>query len=142
MRYKVLTRAAIMLAVLTVSLGLTAQTYSQAPQSPTSANQQAQLDRLKQLEGQLQGDRDAVHEAIGRYGFESDQAAAARTQLVRDRTEYRQLRRGLVAAGVVVPRAGKWTGFRGRRAHQGRLGPKRGWMGRGAGMRPCPCRGL
>jgi uncharacterized protein YlxW (UPF0749 family) len=76
--------------------------------APTvTPEQQKQLDQLKQLEPQLQKDREALHQAIAQYGWDSEQTDAAQDQLVRDRMEYRKLRRSLRSAGVpVVPPAG------------------------------------
>ena len=110
---------------------------SDATQTPAQATtaQQKQLDRLKQLEDQLQKDRAAVHEAIDKHGWDSDQTDAAQEQLFRDRAEYRQLRRALRAAGVAVP-APKGMGH-GRMGRAGRRGAHEGKMGRG--MCQCPC---
>ena len=106
-----------------------------APQM--TAQQQKQLDHLRQMGNQLQKDRAAVHEAIGKFGFDSNQVDAAREQLVRDRTEYRQLRRSLVAAGVAVP-AASGMGFGRSVARQGRMSSRcRGMAmrGRSRGLR-------
>ncbi len=114
---------------------------SSSPQGSTSvtAEQQKQLDQLKELESQLQKDRAAVHEAISKYGWDSDQTDAAQEQLVRDRTEYRQLRHSLRQAGVAVP-APQGFGGAGAGARSGRM--MRGGRGMGRGMCQCPCAGL
>jgi hypothetical protein len=65
--------------------------------------QQKQLDRLEQLEDQLQDDRAALEDAIARFGWDSDQVDEAENQLSQDRMEYRKLRRSLRQAGVAVP---------------------------------------
>jgi len=91
-----------------------------------TAEQQQQLDRLAQLDEQLQKSRSALHAAINDYGWDSEQADEAREKLVNDRAEYRKLRRSLVASGVSVPPP---TGL-------GAGGPGRGpgpGMGRGQG---------
>ncbi len=112
-----------------------AQSSSPQAGTPASPEQQKQLDQLKALETQLQKDRAAVHEAVGKYGWDSDQTDAAQEQLVRDRTEYRQLRRSLRQAGVAVPAP---QGF-GPGSGSGMVG---GGPGRGRGMCQCPCAGL
>ena len=116
---------------------------SAAPQTapkPT-AEQQKQLDRLKQLDEQLRKDRDALHQAISQYGWESDQVDAAQESLFRDREEYRKVRRSLRTAGVPVPPT---SGFGPGMGAPGAGGPP----GRGFGGGPhhdcpympdCPC---
>lgn len=118
---------------------------SSSDQPAVTAEQQKQLDALRQLEGQLDKDRAAVHEAIGKYGFDSDQVDAARQQLIRDRAQYRELRRSLVAAGVAAPQAGagRWGGQAGA-GRQGSGMGRGGMRGRGmmrGGQCGCPCRG-
>jgi len=122
------------------STAASAQDQPAAPQSgpQLSAEQQKQLDQLKQLEQQLQKDREAVHNAITQFGWDSDQVDQAQEQLMRDRLQYRKLRRSLRAQGVPVPPpqgiGPGWPGGRGWQA-QGR------GYGRGAGMyrRPYCC---
>ena len=109
-----------------------------------SAEQQKQLEHLKQLEEQLRKDREAVHSAIAQNGWDSDQTDAARNQLFRDRQEYRQARRSLRAAGVDVPPPaglGRGTGRAARRwaregGHWRGACPRHAWR-----MRHCPCAG-
>jgi uncharacterized protein YlxW (UPF0749 family) len=121
------------------------QLAAQPPDSQTSAvvtaEQQKQLDQLKQLETQLQKDRTTVHDSIAKYGWDSNQADAAREQLFRDRMDYRQLRRSLRQAGVAVPVPQRvWSGpGSGHRMMRG--GPGKGRMGGGMwrGRYQCPC---
>ena len=82
-----------------------AQGQSADPQDAPklTAEQQKQLEQLKQLEQKLQQDREAVHAAIADFGWDSDEADDTEAQLVRDREEYRKLRRALHSAGVAVP---------------------------------------
>ena len=96
--------------LLTSAAGLGAQNPEPNPQSGAkiTAEQQKQLDRLAQLEDQLQKSRDALHAAINEYGWDSDQADDAREKLVNDRAEYRKLRRALVASGVSAPPPSGW----------------------------------
>jgi hypothetical protein len=97
--------------------GAAAQSKATPANSQLTGEQQKQIDKLKQLDEQLQKDRDVIRDAVNRYGWDSDQADAAQEQLVRDRTEYRQLRRSLEAAGVTFPLpsgAGAAMGNRGR----------------------------
>lgn len=132
-------------AILVVAWAVAgAQSPLPDPQSASqvTAGQQKQLDELTKLDQQLQKDRDAVHAAIAQYGWDSDQTDAAQDQLVRDRDEYRKLRRSLRAAGVAGPAA---TGM-GMRGGAGGYGPGRGAGGmrpgrgaRGGGMCGCPC---
>ena len=146
-RIKLLKLAATLGAVLFVAGWAAGQTPSQSadpqPAQKPSAEQQKQLDHLKQLEDQLRKDREAVHAAITQHGWDSDQTDAARDQLFRDRQEYRKTRRSLRAAGLdVPPPAGlAWRvrpggervyGLRGRaRWHQvGRGRSWAGWCGR------------
>ena len=114
--------------------GLRAQSSAANPPSNTkiTAEQQKQLDQLAQLEERLQKSRDALHAAINEYGWNSDQADDARETLVKNRSEYRKLRRSLVASGVSVPPpAGFGVGGPGNRSGRG--------MGRGQGRyQGCP----
>ncbi len=110
---------------------------AQASTDSLTAEQQKQLEQLKQLDTQLQKDRAAVHDAISKYGWDSDQTDAAQEQLFRDRSEYRQLRRTLRQAGVPVTApqgVGPGSGF-------GPGSGRRGMRG-GRGMCPCPCGGM
>ncbi len=117
-----------------------AQSSSPQTSAAVTAEQQKQLDQLKELESQLQKDRAAVHDAITKYGWDSDQTDAAQEQLVRDRTEYRQLRRSLRQAGVAVPAPqGFGAGGPGSGSGRGMMG---GGRGRGRGMCQCPCAGM
>lgn len=117
-----------------------AQTASaQQPAPKLSAEQQKELDQLKQLEEQMKQDREAMREAANQYGWDSDQAQAAQEKLFRDRQEYRKLRQPLREAGVPVPPPA------GMGARAG--GPEAGHMGRHRGMGRhhageyygCPC---
>lgn len=141
--------AATLGAVLLVTGWAAGQTAAQRadpqPTKKASAEQQKQLDRLKQLEAQLTKDREAVHAAITQHGWDSDQTDAARGQLFRDRQEYRQTRRSLRTAGVAVPPSagmawqagpgrGRGYGLRGR-APWRHVGRGRCWSGW------CGCRG-
>ncbi len=128
--------AILLLASWCVSKAL-AQAQSPQASATVSTEQQKQLDQLKVMESQLQKDRAAVHDAISKYGWDSDQTDAAQEQLVRDRTEYRQLRRSLRQAGVAVP-APQGFGAAGQGSGRGMMG---GGRGRGRGMCPCPCAG-
>ncbi len=129
--FLVVTGIALML-FLGASISVSSAQSSGGQGTPAvTAEQQKQLDQLKQLEDQLQKDRDAVHNAINQYGWDSDQTDTARNQLIRDRTEYRKLRRSLVSAGVSVPApsgfgAGRWDSgpgpMRGPMQHRGRGG--------------------
>jgi hypothetical protein len=87
------------------AIGLYAQDARPSPQDSAklTAEQKGQVERLAQLEDQLQKSREALHAAINEYGWESDQADDAREKLVNDRAEYRKLRRSLVASGMAVP---------------------------------------
>ena len=83
----------------------TVQPQGSPANSQLTSQQQKQLDRLKQkqLDEQLQKDRDAVRDAVDRYGWDSERTDAAQEQLIRDRAEYRQRCRSLEAAGVTLP---------------------------------------
>lgn len=143
--------SAIVLAVglsLFGRLGTNVVAQSTSTQTPAQVTpeQQKQLDQLKQMETQLQTDRDALHDAIAKYGWDSNQVDAAQNQLSKDRTDYRNLRRSLRQAGVnVPPPAGLGQGG-------GMGGPGRGMRaGRGGccghghqgcpGCADCPCCG-
>ena len=91
--------------ILGTVLGLPILAQDATPQTDAklTAEQKVQLERLSQLEQQLQKSREALHAAINQYGWDSDQADDAREKLVSDRAEYRKLRRSLVASGVPVP---------------------------------------
>jgi hypothetical protein len=99
-----------------------AQSVGTQGTAQVTPEQQKQLDQLKQLDAQLQADRTALHDAIAKYGWDSDQVDAAQDRLTKDRTEYRNLRRSLQRSGVAVPAP---TGF----------GPGGGMGGPGRGMR-------
>jgi hypothetical protein len=148
MRSKIWMSTAIIFGVLVFTGWALPQAGGQAAgptdQTAVTAAQRSQPDQLRQLEEQLQKDRAAVHEAIGKYGFNSDQVDAAREQLIRDRIQYRQMHRSMVAAGVAVPpasgmRAGRFMACPGRMGMRDR-GMMRGGMMRGAMMRGgCRC---
>ena len=92
----------------TILLGIAALwagAQSAPPQavSQPAASPQKQLDRLRQLDEQLQNDRDALQQAVDRHGSDSDEADRAEEVLARDRAEYRKLRRSLDSAGVDLP---------------------------------------
>jgi predicted negative regulator of RcsB-dependent stress response len=144
MRNKIWMSAAIILGLLFFAGWAVPQAGSQAAsatdQPAVTVEQQKQLDQLRQLEDQLANDRAAVHEAIGKYGFDSDQVDAAREQLIRDRAQYREMRRSLVAAGVTVPQA-RGMGYGRSMAGQGRMGMRGRGMRGGRGQCQCPCRG-
>ena len=118
-----------------VMAGQTQSTGKQAAAQVTP-DQQKQLDQLKQIETQLQKDRTELHDAITKYGWDSDQVDAAQNQLTQDRAEYRKLRHALVQAGVSVPPP---AGF----GPGGGMGPGRGMRAgrgpQGAGYQGCPC---
>lgn len=80
-----------------------AQTTAPQAKSPVSAEQQKNLDHLKQLSEQLQKDRDAVDAAVNQHGWDSDEADVAQQRLMQDRQEYRSLKRSLRSAGVDIP---------------------------------------
>jgi hypothetical protein len=140
--------AATLGTALLVAGSAIAQTAAQPsdpqPAQRLTAEQQTQLDHLRQLEAQLRKDRATVHAAIVQYGWDSDQTDAARAQLLRNRQEYRQVRRSLRFAGVDVPPPaglGRGTGRTARRwARAGRHGdsfrPRHAWR-----MCHCPCAG-
>lgn len=129
-----------------------AQSADTQSTSSITAEQQNQPGQLNQLDQQLQKNRTAVHDAIAKYGWDSDQVDEARGQLFKDRQEYRKLRRSLRQAGVAVPAAGGFgacpncPGPGGRR--MGRMG--RGGTGGGPGRcgrrayrgAGCPCTGM
>jgi len=118
--------------VILSALGLPAQSSAPAQKSDAelTADQQKQLDQLAQLEEQLQRSRRALRNAIAEYGWDSEEADEAEERFLRDRAEYRKLRRALRAAGVPLPPSagvggglrggwpGRWTG----RAHRGAHG--------------------
>ncbi len=135
---------AVMLVVgLGISIAFAQSSDPQAPAPQATAEQQKQLDQLKQLEDQLVKDRTALHDAIAKYGWDSDQTDAATDQLSRDRTQYRQLRRALRQAGVAVPPPAGFGPQAGRGMGPG--GPRGGRaMRHGAanGTCNCPCNGL
>jgi uncharacterized protein YlxW (UPF0749 family) len=132
--------SALFVAVALLLMGrvMVGQAQSTGKQATTQVtpDQQKQLDQLKEIENQLQKDRTDLHDAITKYGWDSDQVDAAQNQLTQDRTEYRKLRRALVQAGVSVPSP---AGF----APGGGMGPGRGMRAgrgsRGAGYQGCPC---
>lgn len=144
--------AVAMAAVTWLATGAAAQTAEpQASEPQLTAEQQKQLNSLKQLEGELEEARADLHAAINEYGWDSDQADGAQENLLRLRQEYRKQRRALRQAGVPVPPPGVQgrTGFgpgtdwRGQgprgegrygRAPRGGYGRHHGWKHHG-----CPC---
>jgi uncharacterized protein YlxW (UPF0749 family) len=145
---------AALAAMFLFSGGLLTAASAQSKPSPAAAQvtaeQQKQIDRLKQLSEQLQKDRDAVHQAISEYGVDSEQADAAQERLIQDRQEYRNLKRSLRTAGVAVPETagpGLATGGPGDRpgrhcqkghGHHGCCGDGECCRGQGSGC--CCCR--
>lgn len=125
-RHRYLYSALVIVFVSAVAgwLGTNVRAQSAGAQTAAQATpeQQKQLDQLKQLDAKLQTDRATLHDAIAKYGWDSDQVDAAQDQLAKDRSEYRNLRRSLRQAGVAVPAP---TGF----------GPGAGMGGPGRGMR-------
>ncbi len=119
------------------------QSADPQPAPQVTAEQQKQLDQLKQLEERLRKDRDAMHAAITEYGWDSDQTDQAREQLFQDRQEYRKLRRSLRPQGVAVPPPTglRQRGFRARPGARNWRGRGYGWYGGpgGRGRRCCPC---
>ena len=143
MRTRTLWMAVVSLGVALLigqAASMLAQSVDPAPQAGAkiTAEQKAQVNRLAQLEDQLQKGRVALHAAINEYGWDSDQADDAREKLVSDRAEYRNLRRSLRAAGVAVPPpsglgagapgggpgrgAGRWSGGHHGYHHHGHCG--------------------
>jgi hypothetical protein len=95
---------ALILATFTLTLhGAGAQTKTTDTSSSVTAEQQKQLDRLNELNEQLQKDRAAVDAAISAHGWDSNDADAAQQRLLQDRQQYRTLRQSLVKAGLVLP---------------------------------------
>ncbi len=149
-RHRYLYSALAIVFALAVAGWLGTNVVAQSTSTQTAAQatpeQQKQLDQLKQLDAQLQADRTSLHDAIAKYGWDSDQVDAAQDQLAKDRTDYRNLRRSLRQAGVAVPAP---TGFG---PGGGMGGPGRGMQaGRGGccghghhscpGCADCPCCG-
>lgn len=99
-----------------------AQTNTAESSGAVTADQQKQLNRLQQLNEQMQKDREAVRSAVAKYGGDSDEADAAQQRLLQDRQEYRGLRRSLQQAGVSVPPDATSTGM-------GNQGNQRGHCG-------------
>jgi hypothetical protein len=154
------------IGTLAVALAITAATWlaaaataqtagPQTTEPKLTAEQQKQLENLKQLEGELEKARAAMHAAITEYGWDSEEADEAQENLFRVRQEYRKQRRALRQAGVAVPPPGVqgrtgfgpgsegWQGGRGTRGG-GWYGPgPRGGYGRHHGWKHhgCPCCG-
>jgi hypothetical protein len=99
-----------------------AQTKSVQSSGAVPADQQKQLNRLHQLNEQVQRDRDAVTSAVAQHGWDSDEADAAQQRLFQDRQEYRALRRSLQQAGVSVPPDTTSTGMGNRSTQSGHCG--------------------
>jgi hypothetical protein len=111
---------------------------SPAPSNVT-AEQQKMPDQLSVLRDQLRKDRAAVHDAIGKFGFKTSQADAARDQLIRDRAQYRQLRRSMATPGLASPAA---RGMRGIMARDNGSGARFRGMTRGGSGCQCRCAGI
>ena len=120
--------AGILLQAGWLAVGAASQSVRTHASTQPTVDQQKQLDELRQLDGQLQKDRDALYDVVDKYGWDSDEADAAQEQLIRDRAQYRRLRGSLEAAGVTIPlpstarssrayRNGSWMGHRGRGHH-------------------------
>jgi uncharacterized protein YlxW (UPF0749 family) len=115
------------------------QAENTPPAVKVAPEQQKQLDQLKQLEEQLQKDREAMHSAITQYGWDSEQTDAPQEQLGRDRAEYRKLRRSLRSAGVPVPPpTGMGEGPGANRSMSGRM-MRQGRGGHHCAGCDCPC---
>jgi hypothetical protein len=99
-----------------------AQTKTAQSSGTVTADQQKQLNRLQQLNEQMQRDHDAVRSAVAKYGWDSDEADAAQQRLFQDRQEYRGLRRSLQQAGVSVPPDATRTGMRNQDNQRGHCG--------------------
>lgn len=101
-----------------------AQTKPSETNSAVTADQQKQLNHLRQLSDQLQKDRDAVDAVAGEYGWDSNEADAAQQRLFQDRQEYRSLRHSLQAAGVSIPSAARNGGTVTQGTQNGRCGSR------------------
>ena len=131
--------AAFLVMVRGAGSSASGQAENAPPAVKVAPEQQKQLDQLKQLEEQLQKDRDAMHNAITQYGWDSEQTDAAQEQLVRDRAEYRKLRRSLRSAGVPVPPpTGMGAGPGRNPAMSGRM-MRHGRGGHNCANCDCPC---
>ncbi len=105
---------------------ITSVTYAQTKKTESTgtvtADQQKQLDRLQQLNEQMQRDRDGVRSAVSQSGWDGDEADAAQQRLLQDRQEYRGLRRSLQQAGVSVPPDATRTGMDNQSNQSGHCG--------------------
>ena len=130
---------AVVLSALFLLAGFGAWAQSPGSQAPLVATpeQQKQLYQLTQLEQQLDKDRTAMHDAIAKYGWDSDQADTAQEQLLRDRSEYRKLRRTLRRSGVTPPPP---AGFKAGGRHQSMRGRGMHCPHASQGACDCPCR--
>lgn len=133
--------AALILILGTAFSVASGQSASSQTAPAVTPEQQKQLDQLRQLEDQLQKDRNALHQSIAQNGWDSEQTDAAQDQLIRDRMEYRKLRRSLRSAGIPVPPssamgAGTWGNGPGPRAGDMRRGAHRGHR---CADCACPC---
>jgi len=120
-RTRHLLSATVTTAILCLAGWMVPDAFAQSPGAQRlslTPEQQKQLDRLEQLEDQLEDHRAALQDAIARFGWDSDQVDEAQNQLSQDRMEYRRLRRSLRQAGAAVPPPG---GF-----GQGGMGARRG----------------
>ena len=149
-RHRYLLSAILVAFALSVAGWLATRVVAQSAstQAPAQATpeQQTQLDQLKKIDAQLQTDRDALHDAIAKYGWDSNQVDAAQDQLLKDRAEYRNLRRSLRQAGVAVPApAGFGPGGGMGGPGRGMRGGRGGCCGHGyqgcPGCADCPCCG-
>lgn len=150
---EILAVALVIIAATWLAAAGSAQTAEpQATEPKLTAEQRKQLDHLKQLEGQLEKARAALHAAITEYGWDSEAADEAQENLFRLRQEYRRQRRALRQAGVPVPPPGvqgrdglgpgpqSWPGGGPRGGDWYGAGPRSGY-GRHHGWKHhgCPC---
>ena len=105
-RTRHLLSATVTTAILCLAGWMVPDAFAQSPGAQRLSHtpeQQKQLDRLEQLEDQLEDDRAALQDAIAKFGWDSDQVDEAENQLSQDRMEYRRLRRSLRQAAAAVP---------------------------------------
>jgi DNA repair exonuclease SbcCD ATPase subunit len=98
--------ATVTTAILFLAGCMVPDAFAQQPAArklSLTPEQQKQLDRLEQLEDQLEDDRAALEDAIVRFGWDSDEADEAENRLSQNRMEYRKLRRALRQAGGAIP---------------------------------------
>ena len=76
--------------ITTISMDrVSAQTNKPQAKSTAPAEQQKNLDHLKQLSEQLQKDRDAVDAVVNQHGWDSDEVDSAKQRLTQNRHAYR-----------------------------------------------------